>query len=47
MKKIIFSLICMLPLLAFSQEKSKPTIGETTIKRVSVGVAVYQDFWFN
>jgi hypothetical protein len=46
MKKIIFSLICFLPLLAFSQEKSK-IIGETTVRRVSVGVEIYQDFWMN
>ncbi|MCK9398594.1 MAG: PorT family protein [Bacteroidales bacterium] len=46
MKKIIFSLICFLPLLAFSQEKSK-IIGETTARRVSVGVELYQDFWMN
>ena len=46
MKKIIFFLICFLPLLAFSQEKTK-VIGETTIKRVSVGVSFYQDFWMN
>jgi hypothetical protein len=47
MKKILFSLICLIPLLAFSQEKTKPVIGAQTIKRVSVGVAIYQDFWFN
>ena len=46
MKKIIFSLICFLPLLAFSQEKSK-MIGETAVKRVTVGVSIYQDFWLN
>jgi hypothetical protein len=46
MKKIIFFLICFLPLLAFSQEKAK-IIGETTIKRVSVGAEIYQDFWMN
>jgi hypothetical protein len=46
MKKIIFSLICFLPLLAFSQEKSK-IIGETTVRRVSVGVEICQDFWMN
>lgn len=46
MKKIIFSLICFLPLLAFSQEKSK-IIGETTVRRVSVGVEIHQDFWMN
>ena len=46
MKKIIFSLICILPLLCFSQEKSK-ILGETTVKRVSVGVDIYQDFWMN
>lgn len=47
MKKIIFTLICFLPLLAFSQVKSK-AIGESSIvKHVSVGVSIYQDFWFN
>lgn len=46
MKKIIIFLICFLPILAFSQEKSK-IIGETTVKRVSVGVEFYQDFWMN
>jgi hypothetical protein len=44
MKKVIFSLLCILPLLAFSQEKSK-ILGETTIKRVSVGAEFFQDFW--
>ena len=46
MKKIIFFLICLLPMVAFSQEKAK-IIGETTVKRVSVGVEIYQDFWMN
>lgn len=46
MKKIIFALVCMLPLLGFSQEKSK-VLGETTIKRVSVGAEIYQDFWMD
>ena len=46
MKKIIFILVFLLPLLAFSQEKSK-IIGETTIRRVSVGAEIYQDFWMN
>jgi len=46
MKKIIFFLICMLPLLASSQEKTK-VIGETTVRRISVGAEIYQDFWMN
>jgi hypothetical protein len=46
MKKIIFSLICFLPLLSYSQEKSK-AFRETAVKRVSVGVSIYQDFWLN
>jgi hypothetical protein len=46
MKKIIFSLICFLPLLAFSQEKTK-NAGKTTIERIDVGFEVYQDFWMN
>lgn len=46
MKKIIIFLICLLPIFAFSQEKTK-TIGATTIKRVSVGFSIYQDFFMN
>jgi hypothetical protein len=46
MKKLLLIFIFILPLLTFSQEKSK-IIGETTIKRVSVGVSFYQDFWMN
>ena len=46
MKKIIFSLFFLIPLLAFSQEKTK-VIGETTVRRVSVGVEIFQDFWMN
>jgi len=46
MKKIIFILICFLPLLTFSQEKAK-IIGETAVKRISVGAEIYQDFWMN
>lgn len=46
MKKIIFCIICFLPFIAFSQEKKK-VMEETTVKRVSVGVSIYQDFWFN
>ncbi|MCU0371216.1 MAG: PorT family protein [Bacteroidales bacterium] len=46
MKKIIFILFCSIPLFSFSQEKSK-IIGETTIRRVSVGAEFYQDFWMN
>jgi hypothetical protein len=51
MKKSILFLILILPLFTFSQEKEKEkkkVIGESsTIKRVSVGVSFYQDFWFN
>jgi hypothetical protein len=46
MKKFIFLLLCILPLFSFSQEKEKK-IGETTIRRVSVGAEIYQDFWMN
>lgn len=46
MKKIIFFLLCFIPLLSFTQEKSK-IIGETAIKRISVGAEFYQDFWMN
>lgn len=46
MKKIIFSLLCIIPLLAFSQEKAKK-VSETAIKRISVGAEIYQDFWMN
>ena len=47
MKKfiILFSLF-VIPFFSFSQEKSK-IIKETTIRRVSVGVEIYQDFWMN
>ena len=45
MKKfiILFSLF-VIPFFLFSQEKNK-IIKETTIRRVSVGVEIYQDFW--
>lgn len=46
MKKLIFSLLCLVPLIVFSQEKNK-ILGETTVKRVSVGVDIFQDFWMN
>jgi len=46
MKKILYILLCLLPLIAVSQEKSK-LIGEETIRRVSVGADIYQDFWMN
>jgi hypothetical protein len=46
MKKIIIFLVLFLPLITFSQEKSK-IIGETTFKRISVGAEFYQDFWMN
>jgi hypothetical protein len=46
MKKILYILFSLFPLFAISQEKSK-IIGETTIRRVSVGTDIYQDFWLN
>jgi len=46
MKKIIFFLLCFIPLLSFAQEKAK-IIGETATKRISVGAEFYQDFWMN
>jgi len=46
MKKIILFLFSLIPLFSFTQEKSK-IIGENTIRRVSVGAEVYQDFWMN
>ena len=46
MKKLFFILIILLPLFSFSQEKSK-VISQTTVKRVSVGAEIYQDFWLN
>jgi hypothetical protein len=47
MKKIIilFSLF-LIPFFSFTQEKSK-ILSETTIRRVSVGAEIYQDFWMN
>src|SRR5512145_2813317 len=47
MKKIIifFSLFAI-SFITFSQEKSK-IIGEETIRRVSVGAEIYQDFWLD
>ena len=47
MKKVIilFSLF-IIPFITFSQEK-KLKISETTIRRVSVGAEIYQDFWLN
>jgi hypothetical protein len=44
MKKIIIAILSILPLFVFPQEKSK-IIGENTIRRVSVGAEIYQDFW--
>jgi len=46
MKKIIILLLGIVPLISFSQEKAK-IVGETTIRRVSVGAEIYQDFWMN
>lgn len=46
MKKIILSLIILLPVIAFSQEKSD-VMSSSTVKRVSVGADIYQDFWLN
>jgi len=47
MKKFIFFVICFLPLFAFSQEKSKAITENSAVKRISVGISIYQDFWFN
>ena len=46
MKRIILSLVILFPLIAFSQEKSK-VISQSTVKRVSVGADIFQDFWLN
>lgn len=46
MKKIIIAIFCILPFLSIAQEKNK-ILGETTIRRVSVGAEIYQDFWMN
>ncbi|HOX76938.1 MAG TPA: porin family protein [Bacteroidales bacterium] len=46
MKNFILAIILLLPFFAVSQEKSK-VVGETTIRRVSVGVELFQDFWMN
>jgi len=46
MKKIVLFLVILLPVISFSQEKSK-VISQTTVKRVSVGAEIYQDFWLN
>jgi hypothetical protein len=47
MKKVIilFSLF-IISLITFSQEKNLK-VSETTIRRVSVGAEIYQDFWMN
>jgi hypothetical protein len=44
MKKIILFSLFIIPLFAFTQEKKKP-LSEETIRRVSVGAEIYQDFW--
>jgi hypothetical protein len=46
MKKLIFAIVFIIPLITFSQEKTK-MIGETTARRISVGAEIYQDFWMN
>jgi hypothetical protein len=46
MKRIILSLIVLIPLITFSQEKNK-VISQSTVKRVSVGAEIFQDFWLN
>lgn len=46
MKKTVFIILCLLPMIIFSQEKTS-LLGETTIRRVSVGAEIFQDFWFN
>ncbi len=46
MKKTTFLLILFFPLLASAQEKSQ-VISQSTVKRVSVGADIFQDFWLN
>jgi hypothetical protein len=46
MKRIVIFIMLIIPFYGISQEKSK-ILGETTIKRVSVGAEVFQDFWMN
>ncbi len=46
MKKIILLSLFIIPLFVLSQEKNTK-IGETTVRRVSVGAEIYQDFWMN
>jgi len=46
MKKIFILLMGIIPLISLSQEKAK-IVGETTIRRISVGAEIYQDFWMN
>lgn len=46
MRTFFFSFILMLPLLGLAQESTKVMETET-VRRVSVGADLYQDFWLN
>lgn len=46
MKKIILSLVILLPIIGLAQEKNN-VISQSTVKRVSVGADIFQDFWLN
>lgn len=46
MKRIILSFIVFIPFFSFSQEKSQ-IVDQSTVKRISVGAEIYQDFWIN
>jgi hypothetical protein len=46
MKRIIILLFCIIPIISLAQDKTK-VLEETTIRRVSVGAEIFQDFWFN
>lgn len=46
MKKLFFALLIATPLISFAQEKTKMA-EQTTVKRVSVGMEMFHDFWMN
>lgn len=46
MKKIILFLFLTIPLLGFSQQGNQ-AMSQTTVRRVSVGAEIFQDFWLN
>jgi len=46
MKKIVLFIYLLLPLLALSQESASGA-QQTTIRRISVGAEIFQDFWLN